>query len=97
MPTYEYRCVDCGYIFEQFQSIKADHLTKCPECGGHINRLIGLGNGFLFKGSGFYITDYRSDTYRNEKEQSEKPSTAASAKAEDKIPSSNDTNTGKVT
>lgn len=62
MPTYEYECTACGYEFEKFHSIKAAPIKKCPKCGKHkVKRLIGLGAGLIFKGSGFYITDYRSD------------------------------------
>jgi putative FmdB family regulatory protein len=66
MPTYEYKCDTCGFEFEEFQSITAEPLTKCkkPECSGTVHRLISPGAGFLFKGSGFYITDYRSDSYK---------------------------------
>jgi putative FmdB family regulatory protein len=64
MPTYQYKCHDCGYLFEEFQSITDEPLTQCPECGGKVARLISGGAGFLFKGSGFYITDYRSDKYK---------------------------------
>ena len=66
MPTYDYVCNDCGFNFEEFQSITADPLTKCPKCKGHVRRLIGAGNGFLFKGNGFYTTDYRSENYKKE-------------------------------
>ncbi len=64
MPTYDYGCDDCGYRFEKFQSIKARKLTRCPRCGGRLRRLIGPGAGVIFKGSGFYQTDYRSQSYR---------------------------------
>ena len=66
MPTYEYKCSACGHAFEKFQSITAAPITKCPECGkAKVKRLIGTGAGLIFKGSGFYITDYRSDSYKN--------------------------------
>ncbi|KPK66942.1 FmdB family transcriptional regulator [candidate division TA06 bacterium SM23_40] len=64
MPTYDYRCEKCGYQFEEFQSITEKPLSRCPHCGGPVRRLIGAGAGFLFKGSGFYVTDYRSDSYK---------------------------------
>jgi putative FmdB family regulatory protein len=66
MPTYDYQCQSCGHKFEAVQSMKDPHLTDCPkpECAGNVKRLIGLGSGFIFKGSGFYITDYRSDSYK---------------------------------
>ena len=64
MPTYEYICENCGYEFEHFQSITARPLRKCPECGKRcLKRLIGCGSGVIFKGSGFYETDYRSESY----------------------------------
>lgn len=59
MPTYEYRCKKCGYQFEKFQQITAEPLKKCPECGGAVERLISGGAGIIFKGSGFYETDYK--------------------------------------
>jgi putative FmdB family regulatory protein len=66
MPTYDYQCQTCGHQFEARQSMKDPHLTDCPkeDCTGPVKRLIGAGSGFIFKGSGFYITDYRSDSYK---------------------------------
>ncbi len=65
MPTYDYECKTCDHRWEAFQSIKAPALKKCPECGKNTaRRVIGPGAGILFKGSGFYITDYRSDSYK---------------------------------
>ena len=66
MPTYEYECQQCGHRFEESQSITAEPLQTCTEaeCKGPVKRLIGMGGGLLFKGSGFYITDYRSDGYQ---------------------------------
>ena len=66
MPTYEYECQQCGHRFEEFQSITAEPRQTCPEanCTGPVKRLIGMGGGLLFKGTGFYITDYRSDGYQ---------------------------------
>ena len=64
MPTYEYKCDACGYAFERFQSITSDPIKRCPECGkAKVKRLIGTGAGLIFKGSGFYITDYRDKSY----------------------------------
>jgi putative FmdB family regulatory protein len=64
MPTYDYVCEACNHHFEEFQSIKADALKECPECHRKkLRRLIGPGGGLIFKGSGFYCTDYRSPTY----------------------------------
>lgn len=59
MPTYEYECLDCGYVFEVFQKITDKPLEKCNNCNGKLKRLIGTGSGIIFKGSGFYATDYR--------------------------------------
>lgn len=66
MPTYEYECEKCGHVFEEFQSINAKPVETCKKegCGGSVRRLFSPGAGFLFKGSGFYITDYRSDSYK---------------------------------
>lgn len=63
MPTYEYECRKCGR-FERFQQITAKPLKACPDCGGAVKRLIGAGAGIIFKGHGFYATDYRSPTYQ---------------------------------
>ncbi len=60
MPTYEYLCGECEHRFEEFQSITAAPLENCPKCNGSVRRLIGGGNGLIFKGSGFYITDYKN-------------------------------------
>ncbi len=59
MPTYEYVCKSCGNRFEKFQSMSQEVLRKCPECGGEIRRVIGTGAGIIFKGGGFYKTDYK--------------------------------------
>ena len=74
MPTYEYECGNCGHAFETFQSMTAGPLKKCPACGKlSLKRLIGAGGAIIFKGSGFYITDYRSDSYQKAaKAESEK-------------------------
>jgi putative FmdB family regulatory protein len=58
MPTYEYKCQTCGYTFEKFQSMKDKSLEKCPKCNGNVQRLISGGAGVIFKGPGFYATDY---------------------------------------
>jgi putative FmdB family regulatory protein len=69
MPTYEYVCENCGNQLEKFQSITASPLRKCPKCGKNkLKRLIGAGAGVIFKGSGFYATDYRSEGYKKAKE-----------------------------
>jgi putative FmdB family regulatory protein len=63
MPTYEYRCPK-GHEFEEFQRMSDPPVAACPECGAEAERLLSGGAGLLFKGSGFYITDYRSDSYK---------------------------------
>jgi putative FmdB family regulatory protein len=86
MPTYEYVCSKCGHQFEKFQSITDTALATCPKekCGmkkwgkGPVKRVIGAGAGLIFKGSGFYITDYRSEKY---KEAAKKDSAPASSDA----------------
>jgi putative FmdB family regulatory protein len=73
MPTYDYMCEKCEYEFEQFQSITAKPLRACPKCGKRtLKRLIGAGAGVIFKGSGFYETDYRSEGYKKAKENEKK-------------------------
>lgn len=65
MPTYDYECEACDHKFELFQSIKDSPKKKCPECGRpKLRRLFGTGAAIMFKGSGFYTTDYRSDSYK---------------------------------
>jgi len=67
MPTYEYTCTKCGHEFEAFQSMKDEPLTKCPKCRkAGLKRLIGGGAGLIFKGSGFYITDYKQKPAKTE-------------------------------
>ena len=63
MPTYEYKCQHCGHTFEAFQSMKDEPLSVCEICNGLVKRMIGAGAGIIFKGSGFYCTDYRSESY----------------------------------
>lgn len=85
MPTYEYVCKKCGHKFERFQSITARPIRKCPECGkSSAKRLIGVGSGIIFKGSGFYETDYRSESYKKAaKSEKGAPDTAAAEKKTD--------------
>jgi putative FmdB family regulatory protein len=65
MPTYAYECAACGHGLEEFQTMTAKPLRKCPACKAlKLKRLIGPGAGFIFKGTGFYITDYRSENYK---------------------------------
>ncbi len=79
MPNYEYRCQKCKKLHEAFQAITAKPLTKCPKCGGRIKRSLGSGSGFLFKGPGFYTTDYRSKSYTEGKKKDQPPSSSSSS------------------
>ena len=86
MPTYDYLCEGCGYSWELFQGITEPAKKKCPRCGKlKLKRLLGVGAGVIFKGSGFYETDYRSDSYKN---AANKENSAASEKTEKKDASS---------
>jgi putative FmdB family regulatory protein len=69
MPTYEYKCLKCKHTFEEFQKITDKPLVKCPKCGGPVKRLISGGAGLIFKGSGFYVTDYRKPHLPKERER----------------------------
>jgi putative FmdB family regulatory protein len=84
MPTYQYRCLACGHEFEKFEKMSASGRTKCPQCGKVAERQISGGAGLLFKGSGFYITDYKRKGQQQASEGTEKP--AGSGKP-DKKPS----------
>jgi putative FmdB family regulatory protein len=80
MPTYDYECNACNHTFELFQSITAGHVRKCPECGElKVKRLIGTGSTIIFKGSGFYQTDYRSEEYKS-RQKAEKSSSSSDTK-----------------
>ena len=84
MPTYEYKCDACGHTFDDFQSFSDEPLKKCPECKKNkLRRLLGTGAAIIFKGSGFYETDYRSDSYK----------TAAKAEADSAKPAAKDDKT----
>ena len=80
MPTYEYECTKCGHLFEVFQSMTAEPIKKCPECACRVKRLFGTGAGLLFKGGGFYETDYRSESYKKAAEKDKKASEDKSTK-----------------
>jgi putative FmdB family regulatory protein len=84
MPTYDYQCLECGHTFDAFQMMKDKPLRKCPECNGKVKRLLGTGAGLIFKGSGFYETDYKRTSTASSTGQSadtaatvEKPSSDA--------------------
>lgn len=103
MPTYDYKCLACDVRFEKFQGITAPPIEECPECGGKVKRLIGAGAGLIFKGSGFYTTDYRSDGYKesakkDKKESSDKSSSSdKSEKKEKKTADNNSESKSKST
>jgi len=86
MPTYEYKCENCGHQFEKFQSIKAAPCKKCPECGKmKLKKVISGGAGLIFKGSGFYLTDYAKKSSKSETKTTpseEKKTTAKEKKQE---------------
>jgi len=73
MPTYEYHCTECGFNFEEFQSMAAEPLHVCPKCGGKVRRLISAGGGIIFKGSGFYETDYKHKSWNESSKTKGKP------------------------
>lgn len=73
MPTYDYECLSCGHVFEVFQSMNDAALKKCPQCSKlKLKRLIGKGAGIIFKGSGFYATDYKKPDKKTEKKQEDR-------------------------
>jgi len=87
MPTYEYVCRACRHEFERFQPITSSPVRTCPKCGRkRVERKIGIGAAVLFKGGGFYETDYRSESYRKTEEAEKKESEKASEKASEKKP-----------
>jgi putative FmdB family regulatory protein len=96
MPTYDYQCDACGHEFELFQSISEAVKKKCPDCGKpKLRRLFGTGAAVMFKGSGFYQTDYRSDSYKKAAEK-DKPATESKGDAKtDAKPASDTKSDGK--
>jgi len=106
MPTYQYKCPACGHEFEEFQSIKDAPIETCPACGEKTRRIISGGAGLIFKGSGFYITDYRSDSYNKAAKKdshsgadssgSSGGSESKSSKAPAQTPPATKSNTGQV-
>jgi len=99
MPTYDYVCDACDHKFELFQSIKDNAKKKCPECGkSKLRRLFGIGSAVMFKGSGFYQTDYRSDSYKKQAsaDKSASDGKSSESKASDCKPSSGKESGGKA-
>src|SRR5580765_6891859 len=85
MPTYDYECKACKHTWDEFQSMSAKPSKKCPKCGkSKANRKIGAGAGIIFKGSGFYQTDYRSDSYKKSADADSKSQTSSESKSESK-------------
>jgi putative FmdB family regulatory protein len=92
MPTYEYVCVGCEHEFEAFQSITAKPLRDCPECGKKkVKRKIGTGAGIIFRGGGFYETDYRSDSYKKAADADKAPKADATPAEPKSVPAKTDT------
>ena len=98
MPTYEYECKKCNFQFEEFQSITAEPIKTCRKnsCRGRVRRLISSGGGFLFKGSGFYETDYRSDSYQKGAKAESKSNSKDSKDSKDSKSASDTSNNGSV-
>ena len=86
MPTYNYKCNNCSHVFEVFQGINDDKLTDCPKCHSvsSLKRLISGGTGMIFKGNGFYITDYKKSTKNDDKNKGNKKSENKKEKKDDK-------------
>jgi len=80
MPTYDYKCSDCNYSFEYFQPMSAEPLKECPQCKGNLKRIIGTGAGPIFKGSGFYQTDYKGASSQSKKKSQPENKPASSEK-----------------
>jgi len=98
MPTYEYRCPECGTDFEKFQKMSDEPGAPCPKCGAAAERRLSGGAGLVFKGSGFYITDYRGDGYKKAAEADKGGSSSSSSETKstgsDSKPASGGTSSG---
>ena len=77
MPTYDYKCKNCNYTFELFQKMLDEPIKECPKCKGPVTRLIGAGAGPIFKGSGFYQTDYKNNGKNNKSPEKKENKTGA--------------------
>ena len=96
MPTYEYRCSNCGHEMEVFQSITARAKRKCPECEKNaLERLISGGGAVIFKGSGFYETDYRSNAYKKKAEAEKKSASETKSEPDSKSEKKTESKPGK--
>lgn len=87
MPTYEYRCSECEHAFERFQGINEEPIRTCPECGGEVRRLISAGAGLVFKGPGFYATDYRRGSPPESKAEPKEGKSGPESTSKGKTPS----------
>jgi putative FmdB family regulatory protein len=96
MPTYSYECTICDHKFDEFQKMTDEPLTECPKCNGEIIRLIGAGMGILFKGTGFYTTDYRSKEYKD-KEKMDTSSISSTKEEKTSTPTPTPTATASTT
>ena len=97
MPTDEYECDRCGHHFERFQRMTEEPLKRCPKCRGRVSRLVGAGAGIIFKGSGFYVTDYRSSDYKESAKKDKESTGKEGGKTEAKPATSSSTgNKGKT-
>ncbi len=90
MPTYEYECTKCGVIFERFQSITDEPVKRCPDCRCKVKRLLGSGAGIIFKGKGFYGTDYRSADYKKRASEDKTKSTESAGSSSTDKPGGQD-------
>ena len=84
MPTYEYECRKCGHQFEKYQSILAEPLKTCPKCKGKVARVVSGGAGIIFKGSGFYQTDYKKTSHASHSAEKSADKKTESPKADSK-------------
>ena len=91
MPTYEYECGDCRKKFEVFQKMTDEYLKHCPKCQGNVRRLVGTGAGVIYKGSGFYTTDYRKPAYKEAARKESGPSTSTTSAPKSDAAKSSDT------
>jgi putative FmdB family regulatory protein len=91
MPTYDYLCDACEHKFESFQRITAAPLAECPKCGGAVRRLISAGNGLIFKGSGFYITDYKKSSGGGDEKKTSQPKKSETTETKPSSPTSETT------
>lgn len=93
MPTYEYECLKCGHHFERFQSMTEAPVKRCPKCRCKVRRVVGTGAGIIFKGAGFYETDYRSKSYSEGANKEKKEATPAKSDAKKESVGTKETST----